>query len=83
MRLGKVKKKKPDVIFQSHGPFYLRFGYGGGLARGSNRAQLWGTQRPFPPKYIENNFRLSRVLLRASKYEILSGANKFVSVRSS
>ena len=36
--IGKSKEKKADVIFQSHRPFYLRFGYGGGLTRSSNRA---------------------------------------------
>ena len=41
-----------------------------------------GTQRRFPPKYIETPFRLPRVLLDLYKC-ILSGPIKFISVRSS
>ena len=51
------------------------------LTANSNRKPR-GTQRPFLPKYVENTFKPSRVVLDLQEH-FLSDAIKFVSVRSS
>ena len=88
----------PPLIFRPNGPKkkFWRPGppliseSGSDTGGGSLRADVQpltisytrGTQRRFTPNYVENTFRLSRVLLHLYKY-ILIGAIKFISVRSS